>query len=132
MNIHEALKSIDWQKAEYFKYKFPELRYDQSKPLKSEEDFLRLVNRKSMNPFTKWEKSNEYKNLVQLYLDTKIADDMQEVYQIVSEKAKSGDDKAVRLFLTLQREIQDNAKLAAKTFQSNDEEIEEEDDLILD
>lgn len=132
MNIHEALKSINWQKAEYFKYKFPELRYDQSKPLKSEEDFLRLVDRKSMNPFTKWEKTNEYKNLIQLYLNTKIADDMEKVYEVVSSKAIKGDDKAVRLFISLQKEIQSNAKLAAKTFKSNEDEVEEEDDLILD
>lgn len=133
MNIHDALKTINWMKAEYFKYKFPELRYDQSKPLKSEKDFLRSVNRKTINPFLKWEKTVEYKNLVQLYLNTKIADDMQEVYSIVSDKAKSGDDKAVRLFLTLQKEIQDSAKLAAKAFeQNNDEDIEEDIDLILD
>lgn len=126
MNIYEALKKIDWKKAEYFKYKFPELRYDQSRPLKSEEDFLRLVGRKTMNAFTNWEKTNEYKNLVQLYLNTKVADDFQKVYEVVSSKAIEGDEKAVRLFLILQKEIQQNAKLAAKTFEKVEDEKEED------
>lgn len=133
MNIHEALKNTEWRFAEYFKYKFPDLRYDQSKPLKSEEDFLRAVDRKSMNPFHKWERSQEYKNLLTLYLDTKIANDMQKVYEVVSSKAIEGDEKAVRLFLTLQKDIQSNAKLAAKTFEKvEDEEVQEDDDLVLD
>lgn len=131
MNIHDALKAINWQKAEYFKYKFPDLRYDQSKPLKNEDDFLRLVNRKTINPFTKWEKSDEYKNLVQLYLNTKIADDMEKIYQVVSESARNGDEKSIRLFLTLQKDIQSNAKLASKQFEVV-EDTGEDDDLILD
>lgn len=132
MNIHEALKSIDWHKAEYFKYKFSELRYDQSRPVKTEEDFLRAVERKTINPFLKWEKSQEYKNLLMLYLDTKIADDFEEIYKIVVDKAKSGDDKAVRLFVTLQKDIQSNAKMAAKTFTIVEEEETEDDELVLD
>jgi len=51
MSVYEALKTIDPKRALYFQYKFPELRYDQSKPLKTEEDFLRLVERKTINPF---------------------------------------------------------------------------------
>lgn len=131
MNIHDALKQINWMKAEYFKYKFPELRYDQSRPLKTEQDFLNLVNRKSMNPFTKWEKSQEYKYLMQLYLDTKISDDYQTIYNIVAEKAREGDEKSIKLFLTLQKDIQQNSKMAAKMIKKSDDE-EENDDSGLD
>lgn len=131
-NLEDALKSINWMKAAYFRYKFPELRYDQSRPLKSEEEFLRFVNRKSVNSFVHWEKSQEYKNLIQLYLDTKIADDLQEIYEIVTENAKKGDDKSVRLFLSMQKDIQSNAKLASKTFKVKDEENDDSDDFELD
>ncbi|MFY0802152.1 hypothetical protein [Peribacillus frigoritolerans] len=133
MSIFEALKTIDPKKAEYFKFKFPDLRYDQSKPLKTEDDFLRLVERKTINPFLKWEKSPEYKNLIQLYLDTKIADDYKEIYKVVAENAKKGDEKAIRLFLTLQVDIQKNSKVAAKSFEDEDEaEVVEDDGLVLD
>lgn len=131
MNIHEALKNTEWRFAEYFKYKFPDLRYDQSRPLKTEQDFLNLVARKSMNPFYKWEKSQQYKNLLMLYLDTKIADDFEEVYRIVSDKAKQGDEKAIKLFLQLQKEVSTMAKLSSKSFESIEEETEV-DDLQLD
>jgi two-component sensor histidine kinase len=131
VNIYEALKNTEWRFAEYFKYKFPDLRYDQSRPLKTEQDFLNLVARKSMNPFLNWEKTQEYKNLLMLYLDTKIADDFQEVYSIVSNKAKQGDEKAIKLFLQLQKEVSSMAKLSAKTFESIEDETED-DELELD
>ncbi|SDC80780.1 hypothetical protein SAMN05421663_104168 [Terribacillus halophilus] len=133
MTIYDALKTINWQKAEYFKFKFPDLRFDQSKPLKSEDDFMKTVNRKSMNAFTKWEKTSEYKYLIQLYLDTKIADDYEEIYKIVAEKAKGGEEKSIRLFLTLQKDIQQNSKMAAKSLeQSEDDNETEEEDSDLD
>lgn len=133
MNIYEALKTIDEKKAMYFQYKFQDLRYDQSKPMKTEEDFLRQVERKTINPFLKWEKTAEYKNLIQMYLDTKIADDYKEIYQIVVDKAKEGDEKSIRLFLTLQKDIQTNSKIASNQFKDDaEEEIDKDDGLILD
>lgn len=128
MNIYEALKQTDYRFAEYFKYLHPELRFDHDRPLKSEQEFLKTVNRKSMSPFYRWEKSTEYKNLLMLYLDYKVNDDYEQIYSIVSDKAKQGDEKAIRLFLTLQKDIQSMAKSIKKTF-NEVEEIEEEDDL---
>lgn len=134
MNIYEALKSVDEKKAEYFKYLHPELRFDHSKPLKSEEDFLRLVDRKSMAAFHRWEKSHEYKHLIILYLDYKVNQDYEKIYNIVSETALKGDEKSIRLFITLQKDIQQNAKLASKTFTvvEDEEETEDDDGLVLD
>lgn len=133
MNIHEALKQIDWQKADYFRYKFPDLRYYQERPLKSEQEFLRSVNRKSMNPFLKWEKTDEYKSLLMLYLSTKISDDFLDIYNITIDNAKKGDEKAIKIFLQLQKEIQQNAKMASKLFEKVEiEEESEDDDIDLD
>ena len=130
MNIHDALKSIENNKAEYFKYKFPDLRFDQSRPLKSEEDFLRLVERKTINPFLKWEKTSEYKNLVILYLETKVADDLLNIYNVTSEKAQQGEEKSVRLFLAISKEITNSAQIASKSFDVDDSD--DDDDLLLD
>ncbi|MEK4949101.1 hypothetical protein NST12_01765 [Bacillus sp. FSL W8-1127] len=135
MNIYEALKQINWKKREYFKYKFPDLRWDKSIPPKTKEDFLRYVGNKTINSFERWEKTQEFKNLVMLYLETKVADDFKEIYSIVVDKSKKGDEKAIKLFLQLQKEVQQNAKMAAKTFEmveDEQEEQEEEDELILD
>lgn len=128
--IFEALKQIDWQKAEYFRYKFPDLRYYQDRPIKTQEDFLKTVSRKSMNPFLKWEKTDEYKSLLMLYLSTKISDDFLDIYNITIDNAKKGDEKAIKIFLQLQKEIQQNAKAAGKLFEKVDVEEESEDDDI--
>lgn len=133
MNIHEALKQIDPQFAEYMRFKFPDLRYFQDREVKTEEQFLKTVNRKSMNPFYKFEKTSIYKNLLMLYLDSKVADDFEDIYSIVSEKAKSGDEKSIKIFLDLQKTIQQNAKVSSKLFEKVEiEEEETENDLDLD
>lgn len=131
MNIHDALRSIAWDRREYFQYKFPDVRFDLSKPLKTEAEFLKVVAKKTMNPYTRWEKSEEYKSLVALMLQGKTADDLQQIYEVVTNNAKKGDDKAVKLFLQLTKEIDSYTKLALKNM-SAPEDDEEEDDLILD
>lgn len=133
MNIYESLKQIDYRFAEYFKYLHPELRFDQTIPVKTEEEFLRKVDRKTMMPFYRWQKGSQYKQLVQLYLDYRMSKDFEEIYEVVSKQAKEGDDKAVKLFLSLQKEIRTNAKAVSKVFdQVEEDEPEEDDDLDLD
>lgn len=131
MNIYDALKQTDYRFREYFKYLHPDLRFDQTKPLKTEQEFLKSVNRKSMAPFHRWEKSAEYKNLLILYLDYKVNDDYEQIYNIVTEKAKQGDEKAIRLFLTLQKDIQSMAKSIKKSFVVEKENEEDDDELDL-
>ncbi|GGA11897.1 hypothetical protein GCM10008018_66200 [Paenibacillus marchantiophytorum] len=131
MNIHDALKAIAWDRAEYFKYKFPAVRFDQTKELKTQAEFLNVVNKKTMNPYLRWEKTAEYKALVTLMLQARTADDLQEIYTVVIQNAKTGDDKAVKLFLALTREIDTHAKLALKNFEHQEEDEEDNDDLIV-
>ncbi|MBS3679941.1 hypothetical protein KGF86_06930 [Ornithinibacillus massiliensis] len=129
MNIYQALKQTDFRFAEYFKYLHPELRFDRDRPLKSEEEFLKTVNRKSMSPFYRWEKSNEYKNLLMLYLDYKVNDDYEDIYNLVSKKAKeTGDPQTVKLFLQLQKDIQSNAKLVKHNYKTEIEDHEKDED----
>ncbi|MBU9720546.1 MULTISPECIES: hypothetical protein [Bacillaceae] len=131
MTIYEALKTLgNYRYAEYFKWKH-DIRFDQTLPKKSEEEFLESVDRKTMNGFLKWERSAQYKALLTLYFDTKITNDIEEIYKIVSDKAKQGDDKAVRLFLTLSKDIQSQRKNAEEVFKQVDD-IEEDDGLELD
>lgn len=131
MNIHDALRAIAWDRAEYFKYKYPAVRFDQTKEIKSQEDFLRVVGKKTLNPYLRWEKTQEYKALVALMLQARTADDLQEIYSVVIDNAKTGDDKAVKLFLALSREIDVHAKLAIKKMKHVEEDDEDDDDLII-
>ncbi|RIJ65309.1 hypothetical protein [Rummeliibacillus sp. POC4] len=129
MELNEALKQIKFEYALYFKYKFPDLRFDQSEPVKTEKEFLKSVQRKSMNSFKRWERTQEYKALVTLYLSTKAIKDYEEIYQIVSEQAKKGEEKSIKLFIALQKDIQSQSKLATSYFNQVDEV--EDDDLEL-
>ncbi|MFT8321692.1 MAG: hypothetical protein ABF649_12360 [Bacillus sp. (in: firmicutes)] len=133
MNIYEAMDQLPNEKKLYFSWKH-DIRFKRDIKKKSADDFLKEVNRKTLDGFVKWEKSTEYKQLLMLLLDSKIANDFEEIYQIVTAKAKDGDDKTIRLFFTMYKEVQANAKLAAKTFEPvHDEEKEQEEDgLVLD
>ncbi|MFC0235650.1 hypothetical protein [Fictibacillus phosphorivorans] len=130
MNIYEALDQLPNLKKQYFQWKH-DIRFKRDIPKKSEEDFLREVGRKSLDGFIKWERTSEYKNLLMLLLDSRIADDFEEIYKVVIKKAKEGDEKSIRIFLSLQKEIQANTKLAAKTFKVVEEDTEEDDELEI-
>ena len=127
MNIYQALKQVPHKKRLYFQWKFG-LNFDQSKQQKSEEQFLKIVGAKTMNGFKAWEKSDEYKNLLALYLNSRVDDDFYQVYEKVAEKALKGDEKYIKLLIQLRREIKDFAKVAER--QLSAVKIEE-DDLIL-
>ncbi|MGG4508230.1 hypothetical protein ABEP00_20195 [Heyndrickxia sporothermodurans] len=131
MNIHEALQNVSYKKQEYFKWKH-DIRFNQNMPRKTEEEFLKNVELKSLNTFHRWERTQEYKNLLLLLLESKVANDFDDIYRIVTEKAKEGDEKSIRLFLSMQKDIQSNAKLAAKTFEKVEDDESEDDDLVLD
>lgn len=131
INLHEALKRVNWKKSEYFKWKH-DIRYDQRLPKKTEEDFLKMVNLKTLNSFIQWERTVEYKQLLLLLLDSRIADDMHDIYHKVSTKAKKDADKnSVELFLKLKKEISTNAKNASKAFSTPEDSGDDGDDLIL-
>ncbi|WP_230203559.1 hypothetical protein [Bacillus massiliigorillae] len=136
MNIYDALQGITLKKRLYFTWKH-DIRFKRDIEKKSEEDFLKEVQLKTMDGFIKWEKTSEYKQLLMLLLDSKVSNDFEDIYNIVSKQAKEGDEKSIRLFITLQKEIQAYAKVASKQFDTTpskhvNDESEEEDDLDLD
>ncbi|MHA6251956.1 hypothetical protein [Oceanobacillus sp. CAU 1775] len=127
--LEDALRQIGWKKSEYFKWKF-DIRYDQRIPKKTEEELMKMCEVKTMNSFISWERSHEYKALLQLYLDYKSTQDFEDIYNLVSSRAKeNGEDKDVKLFLQLRKEIKDNNKIVKDIFKK--EETVEDDGLVL-
>lgn len=122
MNIYQALKQVkDWRMAEYFKWKF-QIRYNQQLPQKTEEEFLRFVDRKTINPYIEWEKSEEYLNLVNIYLHSKTANDLVDIYEAVVDKARTGEKGAIEMFLRLSKEISSTTKQAKKKMKVDEDE----------
>ncbi|MEH7525029.1 hypothetical protein V7149_17375 [Bacillus sp. JJ1503] len=129
MNIHVALKSVHWKKAAYFKWKH-DIGYIQCNEKKSEEQFLKSVELKTLNSFIAWERSKEYSDLVYLLMQSRVANDILESYNQISNKARSGDEKAVKLLMDMSKQINEYAKLVTKKYEAT-EEKEEDDDLVL-
>lgn len=128
MTFREAYRKCTKENREYFKYKYPEVRFDKSKPPKTEEELLKATNRKTMNGFLEWEKTQEYQTLVALYLQTKVMNDIEKIYDVVREKALDGDDKAITTFLKLNKEINLIIKVSAELTSVEDDE---DDGLIM-
>lgn len=120
MDIQEALLSIPKNKRFYFNYKFPDTRYDQTLQPKTEEEFLISVNKKTMNGFLQWEKTAEYRQLVELYLASKVANDMIELYEKIKDKAFEGDEKNVKLYLQMSKDLTSKATKFNSTKKTTD------------
>ncbi|HWJ80191.1 MAG TPA: hypothetical protein VNR61_19170 [Niallia sp.] len=102
MDIYSQLNKLPWKKKEYFLWKFKLNMYSTDK---SEEELLRILDLKSFASMRKWERSPEYLTLVNLYIESQIAKDLEKVYQVVQEKAITGDEKSIKLLLDLQKQV---------------------------
>lgn len=133
ITIEQALSKLPYYKSEYFRWKF-NISFKTDRSVVTEEQLLKRIGRTTMDIFKRWERTEEYKKLVDIYLNGKSANDLLEVYEIVSKNAKEGDSKSIDQLLKLQKEIQQNAKLANKNLtekkkkKSKEAEIEKEDD----
>ncbi|MEK4165598.1 hypothetical protein NST18_03610 [Anoxybacillus sp. FSL W8-0104] len=128
MNIHQALSKLDWRKRAYFMRKF-QIRSPKNEHIlsMSDEEFLKWADRKSMIVFQNWEQTDEYFEIYMLYMKGKMQRDLETVYDVVSEKAKQGDEKAVKLFLQLHKDMTQLQKAMNRT-QTKQEKVQEDED----
>lgn len=80
----------------------------------------------SMEIFRQWEGSDEYQNLYRLLMEIRSNKDLYDIYNVVREKALSGDDKAVKTFLVLRKEL----KNKPINIVEDKEEGQQEEDLL--
>ncbi|ABO48924.1 conserved hypothetical protein [Desulforamulus reducens MI-1] len=126
-DLEEALSKISEKKRKYFRFKF-NIPF-QGRPMKQTtlEEICKYIGVRNLQYFDDWEATDEYKNLVNIYLNSKTANDLLEIYNSVSEKAKQGDAKAIDTLLKLQKEIQANIKSAKR----KEKDIADDDGLEL-
>ena len=134
-DIRKLIDDLPQDKRTYIYYKFPDLRkLDHGKEY-TEEEFLSMVQRKSLNAYLYWEKSPEYNMILALYLQSKVIADIYDVYEVVKDNALTGDDKSVKLLLTLNKEINSIVKqsreLSAKSKTMQEEEEDIDDGLVI-
>lgn len=126
MNIYEELNKISWKKRDYFLNKF-DLFVRRTEPL-TEEQLCKRLRIKSLSSLQKWEKSEEYHRLVNLYIESQAAKDLEDIYKLVKDKALTGDEKSIKMLLDLQKQVQSFNKLTKSVAKS----VKEDDDMFED
>lgn len=66
----------------------------------------------------KWEKTEQYHNLVNIMIESQAGKDLEDIYAIVKEKALTGDEKSIKLLLDLQKQVQAYNKQSTKVNKS--------------
>ena len=127
MDIYEGLKQVSWKKRIYFIWRH-DLQYDQSAEKHTEESLIKVLRVKTLNEYTKWERTPEYLGLLNLFLETKFANDLEQIYITTQQKAIEGDEKAIKLLLDIQKQISSFNKANNKKLK---EESSAYDDLEL-
>lgn len=136
--LNQALKQYWKNTTNYPKYAYFMWRNGLSN---SNRDFSELTEQDIIDKYCKgslkkygnlkqWENTEEYAELMNLLLLERSNKDFVEIYNVVSEEAKKGNDRAVKTFLTLQNEIRKSVKAKKSSKQEQQEEVEE-DDLVL-
>ncbi|MCL6571306.1 MAG: hypothetical protein K6T88_06410 [Bacillus sp. (in: Bacteria)] len=125
ITIEQALKQVPYFKAEYFRWKHD--LYFMSTKKRTEEEFLKYINRSSFVPFKRWERTEQYKQLVCILLQAKTGNDLLEMYNSVASKARSGDPKAIETYLKLQKYVNETLKDLEK---ANKQSKQDEDDEL--
>lgn len=122
-----ALSKVNERVRKYFRWKFNIPFGGRPMNQTTIEEICKYTNVKNPQYFDDWEKTDEYKNLVNIYLNSKTANDLLDIYSSVSEKAKQGDTRAIDTLLKLQKEIQSNIKSAKR----KEKDISDDDGLEL-
>ena len=127
MDIYEALKQLTWKKRMYFNWRH-NIFYDQSKGNQTEEEIMKKLQVKSMNEYVKWERTPQYLQLLNLFLESKFANDLEKVYNMTAERAvaEDADEKSIKLLLQIQKEIRAFNKVASNIKPSSSEENDDE------
>lgn len=132
MDIYEAIKKLSPKKATYFKWRF-DLEYDKRKEKHSPERLAEVLGVKTLNEYTKWENTQEFLELTNIVLQSKFANDLEQAYSAISEKARTGDEKAIKQMMDLQKQIRAfNESIKVKRKEQNNEHENLFADLELD
>lgn len=129
MTLNQQLAKTVLKYKRYFRWKFkltPAGRVFNDRPL---EEIMMIDKVTNKSTYYAWEGTEEYQNLVNLYIMSQAANDLLEIYNVVLDKAKKGDGKAVDTVIKLQKAIQTSIKQNSKS--DNSVPVEEEDDLEL-
>lgn len=126
-DIRKVINEMAFDKKLYIYYKFPELRMKNVGHQSTKEELLKATDRKTMDGFKTWEKTPEYNMFLALYLEQKAIKDIYEIYEVIKTDALKGDEKSVKLLLSLNKEIKNIVNSNKETLLKESKELKEED-----
>jgi hypothetical protein len=80
---------------------------------------------------SRWEQTEEYQHLYRLLMQIRSQNDLYKIYEVVKDKALQGDDKAIKTFLMLKKEIWKSPIEKSDIPQKDNEEENLGDDLDI-
>lgn len=134
MTLREKINKLkSYYKQIYFRWKHGLISRERDYSKYTEEDIIENFfkgDRKKFETMQLWESTEEYADLLLTLLKEHIHKDILEVYDGVLKKAKTGEEKAVKTLLLLQKEVKSLLKEKAQ-IQVQVQVEEEDDDLII-
>ncbi|WP_122645114.1 hypothetical protein [Enterococcus mediterraneensis] len=119
MDIKDEIKKLSIKKKMYFEMLFPDVRKT-DQPI-TMDHFCNFIRTKNIDYYKNWEKTEEFQRLKALRYASIANNDFFEIYDSVSEKAKNGDEKSIKLFLTLSKELKSMTKQKITVEDSSDD-----------
>ncbi|MEU2589656.1 hypothetical protein ACI2JA_19840 [Alkalihalobacillus sp. NPDC078783] len=126
MDIKSLLGKLSDQKASWFKYRNNCYYYEEKRPQSDEEFLNRVATSKTLSGLKEWERTEEYQKLLAIYTESQMVSDLKDVYDTLLEKAKEGDDKAVKSLLQVSHKIKEYSVDAKKAYGETKKEPEDE------
>lgn len=128
ITIYDVLRSLSDKRRIYVKHRFGLHRPADRNISKNEQELIEKLKVKSLDCYKEWEKSEEFKHITALVLQTRQAADLENIYNKVKERVSKDphQPKDVELMLKLQKEISEHYKQAQQYFNEYDEEDEDD------
>ena len=125
--LQKEINKLPFHKKQYIYYRFPEVKFEPNNL--TEEEFLVRVSRKTMNTYNRFARTEQFRRIEALVLQERMSKNIFKIYEETSEKALSGDNKAILLMLKLKKAVDEIIKETENVAVAVEEEYED-DDLI--
>lgn len=125
--LQNEINKLPFHKKQYIYYRFPEVKFEPNNL--TEEEFLVRVSRKTMNTYNRFARTEQFRRIEALVLQERMSKNIFKIYEETSEKALTGDSKAIADMLKLKKAVDEIIKETENVVVEVEEEYED-DDLI--
>ncbi|MBA9084594.1 hypothetical protein FHR92_001051 [Fontibacillus solani] len=120
ITIWDVLRSLTSRRKLYVKWRFDLWRAKDEVPA-DEQELIERMHVKSLLPYQEWERTDEFRHISSLVLQSNQGRDLEELYNKVKERALNEPNaKDIEIMLKLQKEIGEHYKDAQRYFKGEE------------